>query len=270
MATLSVRTIAAECLGKSGMLSMEDDIFSIRDNPPPRSLKSELEFILEFRCPPMPPSNLRITEVTESTISIAWTDNADNEDGFEISYRGERPGFTDDNDTKKLNNPDRESHTLTGLFGGFEYCIKVRAFNQGGNSAFSNEVCATIPVNEVTRFVDLERQEILQGFIPYFATFPSGGIEKGRLREISVPQIGLADLQLQFVKPGFSTNDCDNPNAIVSIAEGKASTPEQLMEIFGVSEPRFELGNPITFIACVRSFGSAPQRVRINLTVILD
>lgn len=47
MATLSVRSIAEECLGKSGPLSLKKDILSIysNDNPQTRSLQSQLDLI---------------------------------------------------------------------------------------------------------------------------------------------------------------------------------------------------------------------------------
>lgn len=145
MATLTVREVALKCLRRSGLISLREDIFSISEIPSPKSLKRALEFIREFRCPPAAPTNLRITEVRESAISLAWDDNADNEDGYEIIWRGRRPFSQHDDGSRELNSPDRESFTLTGLFPGYEYCIRVRAFNRGGNSANSSEVCATIP-----------------------------------------------------------------------------------------------------------------------------
>lgn len=56
MATLNVRAIASECLRKSGSLSLKEDIVSIRNSSPPQSLRSELEFIREFRCSPDEPT----------------------------------------------------------------------------------------------------------------------------------------------------------------------------------------------------------------------
>lgn len=71
MANLSVRSIASKCLNQSVPLSLKAAIFSISGIPSPNSLKSALRFIRDFRCPPTAPTNLRITAVGESTISIA-------------------------------------------------------------------------------------------------------------------------------------------------------------------------------------------------------
>ncbi len=268
MANLSVRTIAEKCLGKSGQLSLKEDIFST----PPYSLRRRLKHIYRHRCPPRPPSNLRITDVTESTISVAWKDNADNEDGFELIWRGERVAYTDDNGEQKVSGPNRESYTLTGLHPGFKYCIKVKAYNSGAKSRASNEDCATIPLpSEVTRFVDLQRQTPYEGFIYYTGEWPSGGLDKGRLKKIHVPQSGPVDHQVHFVKGGFSSNDCNNPAAVVVLWEGETSTPEQLKEIYGVSEPSFGPLKSIPFLACLGSaVGWDPEWLRIDLIVILD
>lgn len=145
MATLSVREIVSKCIRKSGTISLKEDVFSLQDTRPPKSLENTLKFIQEFRCPPRSPTNLRITAVTEDSISITWVDNSDNEDGFEVIWRGRRPFSQHDDGSRKLNDPNRESFTLTGLFSEYEYCVRVRAFNKGGSSQESNQDCATIP-----------------------------------------------------------------------------------------------------------------------------
>jgi Fibronectin type III domain len=97
---------------------------------------------------PEAPSALSITEVTDSTISIVWQDNSDREDGFEISWKGEREGYGSDNHSATLDNPNQESYTIKNLNDGFRYCVSVRAFNRGGKSPPSGDDCETIPVDE--------------------------------------------------------------------------------------------------------------------------
>ena len=41
---LSMRTIARECLNKFGTVSAQRDILALRQLPPPRSLRDELDF----------------------------------------------------------------------------------------------------------------------------------------------------------------------------------------------------------------------------------
>lgn len=144
MTNLSVRFIASNCLNKSNRISLIEDIFSVSGVPSPNSLKSTLRYIRDFRCPPAAPTNLSIVSVTEDTISIAWNDNSDNEDGFEVVWTGRRPFSQDDDGSRRLNSPNRENFTLTGLFPNYEYCFRVRAFNAGGDSSQSNEACAKI------------------------------------------------------------------------------------------------------------------------------
>lgn len=155
MANLSVRSTLSKCLNQSAPVSLIEDVFSIDGIPSPNSLKSTIQFIRDFRCPPTAPTNLRINEVREDSISIAWDDNADNEDGFEVRWTGRRPVSQHDDGSRNLNTPNRESFVLTGLFPNYEYCFRVRAFNVGGNSSYSNEDCATIP--------DASRAEPAQG-----------------------------------------------------------------------------------------------------------
>ncbi len=87
------------------------------------------------------PSNLTASAVSVSQIDLAWADNADNEDGFKIE-RCTGTGCTDFAQiTTVLSNIT--SHSDTGLTTGTTYCYRVRAFNSGGDSDYSNVACAT-------------------------------------------------------------------------------------------------------------------------------
>ena len=145
MVNLSVRSIVSKCLGKSVPLSIQEDLLTVDGIPAPNSLKSALQFVRQFRCPPAAPTNLRITSIGEDSLSVAWDDNADNEAGFRLSWTGRRPFSQHDDGSRTLNQSNRESYTISGLFPNYEYCVRVRAFNDGGNSSDSDEVCATIP-----------------------------------------------------------------------------------------------------------------------------
>jgi Fungal fucose-specific lectin len=128
------------------------------------------------------------------------------------------------------------------------------------------------PNGEETRTVDLVRQVIVEGFIPYVGQFPLIGVTpSGRLLRIRLPQVGFPDLALAFVKHGQSTANCGDPGAVVVLAEGQTTTTTQLAEIFGASEPRFSTGNPLFFIACLsQTGGSLPNFVRIEITIAFD
>lgn len=83
--------------------------------------------------PPAAPSNLRATNATKTSISLAWNDNSDNETGFELQRCT--------NSCVILSLPaNTASHTDTGLKRNTTYTYQVRAVNSAGASAWSNSV----------------------------------------------------------------------------------------------------------------------------------
>ena len=275
---LSMLALARECLNISGMVSARRDIFALRSLPPPRSLQDELKFIRRTRCRPKGPFDLRVTDVAEGKISVSWVDQSDNEDGFKIRFRGKRQGVSDHTGSQSVGRNQQAGETgqvsasLTDLRGNYEYTISVVAFNAGGESSPSNEVQATTPYIETKR-VDLKREDIVEGPVPYAGKFPSfGSVPAGRLLRIRIPASGFADWALAFVKHGHSTNECNNASAVVVIGEGQTTTSAQLKEIYGVAEPPFTTLAPIPFIACYRTTNPAslPDLVTIEIVVIFD
>ncbi|MCL6544766.1 MAG: S8 family serine peptidase [Bryobacteraceae bacterium] len=83
--------------------------------------------------PPNAPSNLQATDVTKTSISLAWTDNSDNETGFELQRCT--------NTCVTLSLPaNTASYTDTGLKRNTTYSYQVRAVNSAGASAWSNSI----------------------------------------------------------------------------------------------------------------------------------
>ena len=92
---------------------------------------------------PAAPSNLTATAMSSSQIDLAWADNANDEDGFKIE-RCAGTGCTNFAQiTTVISNV--VSHSDTGLTAETTYCYRVRAFNSGGDSDYSNTACATTP-----------------------------------------------------------------------------------------------------------------------------
>jgi hypothetical protein len=89
---------------------------------------------------PAAPSNLVATANSRSQITLTWTDNSTNETGFYIERAPSGGSFTQigsvgANVKTYVNN--------TGLAAGTLYQYRVRAYNGGGNSGFSNTASAT-------------------------------------------------------------------------------------------------------------------------------
>jgi len=117
------------------------------------------------------------------------------------------------------------------------------------------------------RTVPLQRQIIWEGSIPYLGRFPAlGVVPRGRLLQIRVPRVAL-NRTVYFVKAGHSSAECNNPNAVVPVNEGQSTTPAQINEIFGRSEPEFSTLQPLTFVACISPTGQAPDWINIEITV---
>jgi subtilisin family serine protease len=91
--------------------------------------------------PPAAPSNLQATAVSYQQIALSWTDNADNETGFEIQ-RSVEGGASALLDTVGAN---VTSYADSGLDPDTTYTYQVRAVNGAGASAYSNVASATTP-----------------------------------------------------------------------------------------------------------------------------
>lgn len=82
--------------------------------------------------PPAAPSGLSTTTISQSQVKLDWTDNAGNEDGFHVYRNGSL--------YQTLATPNLQTYTASGLAEGTSYDWKVRAYNAGGNSAFTSTV----------------------------------------------------------------------------------------------------------------------------------
>lgn len=86
--------------------------------------------------PPTAPMNLVATAVSASQVDLSWDDNATNEDGFRI----ERCAGVSCNGFAEIAQvaANVEGYQSTGLTASTSYSYRVRAYNRGGTSAYSN------------------------------------------------------------------------------------------------------------------------------------
>jgi hypothetical protein len=87
---------------------------------------------------PAAPSGLTATTVSRTQINLSWTDNSGNESGFKIE-RCKNPNCTNYAEVGQVG-VNVTTFADNGLTKNTTYRYRVRAFNAGGNSAYSNSV----------------------------------------------------------------------------------------------------------------------------------
>ncbi len=92
-------------------------------------------------CPPTAPSNLQAVSVSASQVTLTWTDNSNNEDGFKI----ERFVASDNNWIQiAAVGINFTTYQNTGLTCGDTYSYRVRAYNTGGHSEYSGITSSSV------------------------------------------------------------------------------------------------------------------------------
>ena len=87
-----------------------------------------------------PPSGLTATTLASNQLRINWADNSGDETGFKIERKTGATGTWAQITTVAVN---VTSYTNTGLAANTAYYYRVRSYNAGGNSPYSNEANAT-------------------------------------------------------------------------------------------------------------------------------
>jgi hypothetical protein len=106
------------------------------------------------RFPSLVPASLLILTVLlwhatidAASLQLSWSDNSQNEDGFDIERKAGTNGVFFLLVTLSAN---ERSYTDATLPSGTTYCYRVRAFNSIGGSPYSNEACATTSASPPT------------------------------------------------------------------------------------------------------------------------
>ena len=96
------------------------------------------------------PSNLAAATISNASIRLAWTDNADTENGYKIERKiGTNGEYAQ---VAQLSSPNTTTYDDLGLSGNITYYYRVRAYNvANGDSRYSNEAHAlTVYFNSVS------------------------------------------------------------------------------------------------------------------------
>jgi RHS repeat-associated protein len=93
--------------------------------------------------PPGAPSALNVTPASGTQLNLTWNDNSGNETGFKVERKTESGGSWSEITTTAAN---ATGYNDTGLSGGTTYYYRVRATNSVGDSSYTDEASALVPV----------------------------------------------------------------------------------------------------------------------------
>lgn len=98
--------------------------------------------VTTFPNPPAAPTDLTASEPLQTSVLLRWKDRSNNEAGFSIEAAALGSAFL----PVAATGADAEELRLGGLTPATQYRLRVRAFNDGGGSAYTNEAAiATLP-----------------------------------------------------------------------------------------------------------------------------
>jgi hypothetical protein len=149
--------------------------------------------------PPAAPSNLTATPKGSDQIDLAWTDNANNEDGFQIE-RCTPDGCANFAPIKTVP-ANTTAFSDKGLTADTSYCYRVRAHNAAGDSGYSNTACAKTEKIKVSGIVLLQGRSKYAGTRVYLTEDACPSVQALSVKEIpGLPNVltGITDDQGKF------------------------------------------------------------------------
>lgn len=177
--------------------------------------------------PPAAPSGLAATPLSSSQIKLDWTDNASNETGFKIERSLNGVSYTQ----IATVGANVVTYTDTGLSPSTTYYYRIRAYNAGGDSAYSAAASAATPVTPVPTertFPQLGMYWIGSGRVQLPATYS----QSGAAITVTMPNHGFSpgnSATLAFTSGGavngtFAVTSVTNDNVFVVTAAAPLTT----------------------------------------------
>ena len=170
--------------------------------------------------PPAAPTTLAAAAVSTSQINLSWTDNATTEDGFRIE-RCAGAGCTGFAEIATVG-ANVVSYQNTGLTASTSYSYRVRAFNAGGTSSYTNTATATTPAPPAQdRLPDLGMARLSD-----FSIDASGGLRRLRY-STTIVNVGSGKFELHGQRASTSDPSMSVVQRIFNDAGGwrDVSTP---------------------------------------------
>lgn len=115
------------------------------------------------------------------------------------------------------------------------------------------------PKTDIYSF-NLRRQQVNQGPIPYVGSFGGQPLPiYGNLLQIQNSNAFRIGLPLA----GHNSSECfGNPSAVLTLAPGSKTTPQDLKSVYGQTTPAL----PVVIIACIENGTAVPDLLPITLT----
>ena len=178
---------------------------------------------------PAMPTNVTVGDATSSSLTVRWTDNSNNESGFEFETKLD--------DGEVLADPyDSPANATTSMFNVLDadttYCYRLRAVNAFTYSDFSPWACghtanATPPSTGTWTIYLNEDPPPETGAVTYTGRWYPQGRTITRFRSAYTN----GD-QILFVKRGYSPSVCyTNPSAVISLPSNGTLTPSAISQI---------------------------------------
>ena len=123
--------------------------------------------------PPAAPSGLMVGAVTETSVSLSWADNADNESVFVVERDGQ--------ELTQTVGANITSFTDSGLAGATMYTYRVKARNTAGDSAWAGPVDATTDTPPPFQIILVSSETTLAGNVlsgSYLTTQDADGLDE--------------------------------------------------------------------------------------------
>lgn len=219
------------------------------------------------------PTDLRAEATSPTSFRVYWNDHSAFETGFKVYFRRSHQ-------TRYIRTvawyygriDNLGSYEITDLLedaSDYEHCVAVTSFDYYGESARRNEICGIIlpkpePDQEPEEYsfsVNLQRENVYSGPIPYLGSFPTNGgpLPAGNLTSVQSAHVNPT---LYFVKPGHATSECEDSDAVIVLEANNELSSDDMETLYGSPTPEL----PITFLTCAGATPNLPNWIPINIT----